>query len=226
MSKILIVEDDSSINDMLVTSLKKEGYDCVSAYSGTEALLRVDAEKYDLIILDLMLPGVTGDEVIKRAREKGKTPIIVLSARDTIDVKVEMLKLGANDYMTKPFDLKELTARVFVLLRDFDSDKSSETDMTYGELILNDEKKSLVVSDNVISLTAQEYKIMHLFMKNPGRVFSKNEIYEYAWDDIFIGEDKTVNVHISNLRKKIKKYTEIDYIETLWGLGFKLKEQS
>lgn len=243
MSKILIVEDDNDINGMINVALSKEGYECVSAYSGTEGLLRLEHEDYDLVILDLMLPGIEGNEVLKRTREKKNIPFIVLSAKDELDTKVELLTLGANDYMTKPFEIKELLARVQVQLRMSSVMAANVTGSTnaggngadalvagnavkqtldYKELSLDLNGKSLDVNGNQVSLTAQEYKIMELFLKNPGKVFSKNEIYEYAWDDYYMGEDKTIYVHISNIRQKMKKYTENEYIETVWGLGFKL----
>ena len=243
MSKILIVEDDNDINGMINVALSKEGYECVSAYSGTEGLLRLEHEDYDLVILDLMLPGVDGNEVLKRTREKKNIPFIVLSAKDELDTKVELLTLGANDYMTKPFEIKELLARVQVQLRMSSvmaanlaagmntvgngsegsvAGNAVKQTLDYKELSLDLNGKSLDVNGNHISLTAQEYKIMELFLKNPGKVFSKNEIYEYAWDDYYMGEDKTIYVHISNIRQKMKKYTENEYIETVWGLGFKL----
>lgn len=238
MTKILIVEDDNDINSMIRTALSKEGYECVSAFSGTEALLRLEVDKYDLVILDLMLPGVEGQEVLKQAREKMNIPFIVLSAKDELDTKVDLLTLGANDYMTKPFELKELLARIQVQLRmssvnasnlatlNQDSSDVSDTKtrntLDYKELSLDLNSKALIVNGNSITPTAQEYKIMELFLKNPGKVFSKNEIYEYAWDDYYMGEDKTIYVHISNIRQKIKKFTQQEYIETVWGLGFKL----
>ena len=243
MSKILIVEDDNDINGMINVALSKEGYECVSAYSGTEGLLRLEHEDYDLVILDLMLPGIEGNEVLKRTREKKNIPFIVLSAKDELDTKVELLTLGANDYMTKPFEIKELLARVQVQLRMNSVMAAGSVDgvnaggngadgsitgnavkqtLDYKELSLDLNGKSLDVNGNQVSLTAQEYKIMELFLKNPGKVFSKNEIYEYAWDDYYMGEDKTIYVHISNIRQKMKKYTENEYLETVWGLGFKL----
>ena len=235
MSKILIVEDDNDINGMISVALGREGYECVSAYSGTEGLLRLEHEDYDLVILDLMLPGVEGNEVLKKTRETKNIPFIVLSAKDELDTKVELLTLGANDYMTKPFEIKELLARVQVQLRMSGvmaanvagtsgtvANGAVKQTLDYKELSLDLNSKSLDVNGNPVSLTAQEYKIMELFLKNPGKVFSKNEIYEYAWDDFYVGEDKTIYVHISNIRQKMKKFTENEYIETVWGLGFKL----
>ena len=238
MKKILIVEDDNDINGMIKVALEREGYHCVSAFSGTEAILRLSNEDYSLVILDLMLPGVEGQEVLKQTREAKGIPFIVLSAKDELDTKVELLTLGANDYMTKPFEIKELIARVQVQLRmssinasnDVKSESGGANDiglqsantLDYKELSLDLNSKELKVNNNGISLTAREYKIMEFFLKNPGKVFSKNEIYQYAWDDYYMGEDKTIYVHISNIRQKIKKYTDEEYIETVWGLGFKL----
>ena len=222
MTKILIVEDDNSINEMVKTALDNEGYECISAYSGTEAVLRFSSEVYDLIILDLMLPGMDGQDVLKNIREKSTAPVIILSAKDELDTKVDLLILGANDYMTKPFEIKELMARVMVQIRNNTSGTSAGVSLEYKELSMDLDKKEFLVNGNSVVLTAQEYRIMELFLKYPGKVFSKNEIYEYAWEDYYIGEDKTVYVHISNIRQKLKKYTNQEYIETVWGLGFKL----
>ena len=234
MEKILIVEDSNDINAMIKEALSKENYHCISAFSGTEALLRLESDDFDLVILDLMLPGVDGQEVLRKTREEKNTPFIVLSAKDELDTKVELLTLGANDYMTKPFEIKELLARVGVQLRMSSvaissggmslggTDNVEKQTLDYKELSLDINSKSLLVNGNHIGLTAQEYKIMELFLKNPGKVFSKNEIYQYAWDDYYIGEDKTIYVHISNIRQKLKKFTDEEYIETVWGLGFKL----
>ncbi len=222
MKKILIVEDDNNINGMLRTALGKAGYECGSAFSGTEALLLAGGWAFDLVILDLMLPGMAGEEVLKAFREKSEAPILVLSARDELDTKVDLLNLGANDYMTKPFELKELLARVQVQLRSSRGLSADKMVLKHRELMFDSEKKTLFLKGEPLALTVQELKIMELFLKHPGRVFSKNELYEYAWNDFYIGEDNTINVHISNIRQKMKKVTEEEYIETVWGLGFKL----
>jgi Response regulators consisting of a CheY-like receiver domain and a winged-helix DNA-binding domain len=221
MDRILIVEDDNNINQMVYEMFNKCGYKCTSAFSGTEALLRMENSNFDLIILDLMLPGMPGDEVLKNIREKSKVPVIVLSAKDELDTKVDLLKLGANDYMTKPFALKELEARALVQLRD-SKENSQDGIIEFNNLKYDIQKKQVTIDGQSLSLTVHELKIMELLLHHPGRVFSKNEIYEYAWDDYYIGEDKTINVHISNIRQKIKKITDTEYIETVWGLGFKL----
>ena len=220
MDRILIVEDDNNINQMVYEMFNKCGYKCTSAFSGTEALLRMENSNFDLIILDLMLPGMPGDEVLKNIREKSKVPVIVLSAKDELDTKVDLLKLGANDYMTKPFALKELEARALVQLRD-SKENSQDGIIEFNNLKYDIQKKQVTIDGQSLSLTVHELKIMELLLHHPGRVFSKNEIYEYAWDDYYIGEDKTINVHISNIRQKIKKITDTEYIETVCGLGFK-----
>ncbi len=221
MKNILIVEDDNNINNMIKEALSCKGYSCVSAYSGTEALLRIFSDNYDLVILDLMLPGITGEEVLEKIREKSDIPVIVLSAKDELNTKVDLLTIGANDYMTKPFEIKELEARVFVQLRNCKTDKREDI-FKYKDLEYNTNKKQIKINGKQLSLTVQELKIMELLLRHPDKVFSKNEIYEYAWDEYYIGEDKTINVHISNIRQKIKKITDEEYIETVWGLGFKM----
>lgn len=221
-TKILIAEDDNGINSMLQTALTREGYACVGAYSGTEALLRLQNETFSLVILDLMLPGLEGQEVLRQARNFTDVPVIVLSAKDALDTKVDLLTLGANDYMTKPFELPELIARVMVQLRNTRQPESGNRVLSYDALSMDMDSKAFSVNGNIVPLTAQELKIMELFLRHPGKVFSKNEIYEYAWDEYYIGEDKTINVHISNIRQKLKKCAGREYIETVWGLGFKL----
>ena len=219
--KILIIEDDSHINQMIKEALGKAGYLCTSAYSGTEGMLCMGQERYDLVILDLMLPGMSGEEVLAQIQGSDHVPVIVLSAKDELDTKVGLLNLGANDYMTKPFELKELEARVLVQLRNI-KNSGGGSYIEHRGLCYDDGKKCVTVSGRQLSLTALELRIMELLLRHPGRVFSKNEIYQYAWEEYYIGEDKTVNVHISNIRQKLKKLTDEEYIETVWGLGFKL----
>lgn len=222
MKKILIAEDDANINEMIHTSLTQGGYICVSAYSGTEARMLFTREHFDLMILDLMLPGLSGQNVLQELRQISNIPVIVLSARDELDTKVDLLTLGANDYITKPFKLKELEVRVMVQLRHSETPDSESNDLTYGDLVLDRTKKQFSVCGQTVPLTARELRIMELFLSFPERVFSKGEIYENAWEEYYMGEDKTIHVHISNIRTKIKKITDREYIETVWGLGFRL----
>lgn len=222
MKKNLIVEDDSKINEMIATSLAKAGYSCVCAFSGTEAELLLKSKSFDLMVLDLMLPGMTGETLLGEVRKDSKMPVIVLSAKDELDTKVDLLTLGADDYMTKPFELKELEARVLVQLRNRGEGTGQNASLQYRDLCLDVEKKQLLVKGAPVSLTAREYRIMELFLRYPQKVFSKNELYEYAWEEYYMGEDKTIHVHISNIRGKMKKISDEEYIETVWGLGFRL----
>ncbi len=223
MSKILIVEDDTNINNMIHEVLTKQGYECIQAFSGTEGLLYVKQEELLLVLLDLMLPGMTGEALLAEIKARGNTPVIVMSAKDSLDSKVELLTSGAEDYITKPFELEELVARVGVQVRRFAGQgETVGKKPTYKNLVLHEDTFSAEVEDRELELTKQEYKILELFLLHPKKVFSKQDIYDYAWEDVYIGEDKTINVHISNIRKKIKNITEEEYIETVWGIGFRL----
>lgn len=223
MEHILIVEDDTDINNMMASALTKAGYDCKQAFSGTEAMLYLKNEKFNVIILDLMLPGKSGNSIIAEIKPQVDTPIIVVSAKDELDTKVDLLFSGADDYMTKPFEIDELIARVAVQIRKHGTEQM-ETVYRYKDMILNVTEHNVSVSGHIIAFTRQEFKILELLVTNPKRVFSKKEIYDYAWDDLYIGEDRTINVHISNIRQKIKAFSNEEYIETVWGVGFKLAD--
>lgn len=225
MNDILIIEDEEHINNLIKEALTKEGYQCTQAYSGSEALLWLRQQEYALILLDLMLPGMKGEQVLEAIRKEYKIPVIIVSAIDDLDRKVDLLTLGAEDYITKPFEVKELIARVSVQLRRGQATTNNGTeneDLLHKELRMNMSTYEVTIRGEQISLTRQELRILELLLKHPNKVFSKQEIYEYAWDDYYVGEDKTINVHISNIRSKIKKVCEEDYIDTVWGIGFKL----
>lgn len=223
MKNILIIEDNMEINDLIKTTLEKENYKCTQAFSGTEGLMLVRMNNYSLIVLDLMLPGLNGEEFIEEFIKNNNTPILVVSAKTSIDSKIQCLGLGADDYLVKPFDIKELIARVEALIRRSNTNLTSDH-MKYKDITLRKELFDVDVNGVFLNLTKQEYQIIKLLMENPNKVFTKEDIYEYAWDDYYIGEDKTINVHISNIRKKIKDYTDEEIIETVWGIGFKLKQ--
>ncbi|MGN0622973.1 MAG: response regulator transcription factor [Oscillospiraceae bacterium] len=223
MEKILIIEDDTDINNLIAEALGKAGYDCVQAFSGTEGLLYAKTDRISLAVMDLMLPGMTGEQLLPKLHEQFGLPVIVLSAKDSLDSKISLLNMGAEDYMTKPFELDELIARVGVQIRRYSSqpDASSKA-FTHNGLTLDPENYLADFEGQRLSFTKQEFKILELLMSHPNRVFSKQDIYDYAWDDIYIGEDKTINMHISNIRKKLKAVTDREFIETVWGIGFKL----
>lgn len=236
MKKILIIEDNADINNLVAESLKKAGYEYRQAFSGTEGLLCVSLEKFDLAVMDLMLPGMNGKELLPKLREKQDFPVIVLSAMDGLDSKLALLDSGADDYMTKPFEIAELIARIGVQLRkhspaEADSacavqntkEPAHAKKLVLRNLVLDPESFSAEIDGKQVSFTRQEFKIMELLLSNPKRVFSKQDIYNYAWDDYYVGEDKTINMHISNIRRKLKAVSKEEYIETVWGIGFKAK---
>ena len=227
MKKILIIEDDTDINNMTADALKKAGYRCTQAFSGTEGLLYISHDPFDLVIMDLMLPGLAGEELLPRLKEQQKVPVIVISAKDSLDSKLNLLESGAEDYLTKPFAIPELVARAAVQIRRFtpDAEKDTET-LTYKDLKLNPASFTAQAAGHPLELTRQEFRILELLLSHPDRVFSKQEIYDYAWEDLYMGEDKTINVHISNIRKKLKACSDREYIETVWGIGFRLARPS
>lgn len=223
MSDILIIEDDTYINNLIFRALTKEGYNCKQAFSGTEGLLYAKSEEFSLAVLDLMLPGINGEELLPKLKAELDIPVIVLSAKDSLDSKIDLLNAGAEDYMTKPFEVDELIARIGVQLRRSSGGKIQKQ-LSHKNLVLNLEEMSAEIDGSTVSFTKHEYKILELLIGNPSRVFTKQDIYDYAWEDIYIGEDKTVNMHISNIRKKLKTVTDEEYIETVWGIGFKLSK--
>ena len=219
MKKVLIIEDDESIHNVIEELLKDNGYDTYNAYSGTEALLLLEKGGYDLILLDLMLPGLTGEEIIKTI---SNIPIIVISAKISSDDKVNCLLSGANDYITKPFDSKELLARIEVQLRN---NKNSGLDnLKYKELELLNDNHTLLVNNNKVSLTKTEYAILKQLLLNKTQVITKNKLLDLISIDTEDCDENSLRVHISNLRRKIKEYAEEEYIESIWGIGFKMGE--
>lgn len=232
MQEIWIIEDDVSISEMLLEALSKAGYICRQVFSGTEAVLLLDSGQIDncgVILLDLMLPGKSGEEVLTYIREKGNTPVIVLTAKGELEDKVGLLSKGADDYITKPFQIEEVVVRVQVQLRRNSENGENgieERDiLTHKEMELDRKKFLVKIGDKVLpKITKQEFYILEILLEHPKQVFSKEEIFEYAWKEIYMGETKTLDVHISNIRKKIKTITQEEYIETVWGIGYRLHD--
>ena len=220
MKQILIVDDDVSIGDMLEEILTKEGYGVSRAYSGTEALLLLSLSRPDLVLLDLMLPGLNGEEVLPKI---SGIPVIVLSAKVDVDNKVDVLLNGAADYMTKPFDIKELLARIVVQFRDH-SQKTDGDVLEFEGVQMNTVSHVVSVEEHGVRLTKTEYAILKLLMQNPTQVITKSLMLDRISEDIPDCMESSLNVHISNLRKKLRDVNGRDYIETVWGIGFKMKE--
>ena len=213
---VLVVEDDIYIGNLIETLLQDK-YQVVRAYSGTEALLQFENKEVHLVLLDLMLPGMSGEEVLEKIR--GKAKVIVISAKDGKETKINNLLNGADDYITKPFDNDELLARVEVQLRSY---VQREPVLSVGELHVDEDNRRVLVGKEELKLTRIEYDILLLLMKHPNQVFSKGQIFEQVWDYQAIGTEDSVKVHISNLRTKIGQYTEQKVIGTVWGIGFRL----
>lgn len=220
---IMVVEDDTNINNLLKTALEKAGYKVLQAFSGTEAELILQMrDSIALVLLDLMLPGISGEEVLKHIRERGNLPVIVLTARDSLDEKIGMLTQGADDYITKPFEIPEVIARIQVQLRHAGREIENKQ-MTYRDLVLDKITYQVrIEGKEVPQITKQEFAILELLVSHPKQVFSKEDIFSYAWNEPYMGETKTLDVHISNIRKKIKQVTTDEYIETVWGIGYRL----
>lgn len=221
LKTILIVDDDVYIGDMLEELLTKENYDVGRAYSGTEALMYLSSRRPDLILLDLMLPGLSGEELLPLI--KG-IPVIVVSAKAEVSDKVSLLLGGAADYVTKPFDTSELLARITVQLRKNDVPESSDI-LSFDTISLNTETRAVTVSDTPVRLTQTEYAILKLLMANPSQVITKSVMLDRISEDTPDCTESSLKVHISNLRKKLKAVNGKDYIEAIWGIGFKLNEE-
>lgn len=205
---------------MIEELLQQENYITFNAYSGTEALLLLEKEKFDLILLDLMLPAISGEEIIEKVKD---TPIIVLSAKVASADKVNCLISGANDYITKPFATSELIARIKVQLRLKNATRVNETLKYKGLELLNDQR-TLLVNDKKVNLTKTEYAILKHLLLNPNQVIPKNKLLDLISIDTEDCDENSLRVHISNLRRKIRDYTDNEYIESIWGIGFKMKE--
>lgn len=221
MKTIAIIDDDIHIGDMLTEILNRENYSVIRAYSGTEALYMLEQNNPDLVLLDLMLPGLSGEEVLPYI--KG-IPVIVLSAKVDVQDKVNLLLGGAADYMTKPFSTDELLARISVQLRNKESNKQNHF-LTVGDLELDTISITLTVKGQPVKLTRTEYAIMKLLMKNPKQLIAKSVLLDRISIDTPDCTERSLKQHISNLRKKLQDVGGMDYIETVWGIGFKLAEQ-
>lgn len=222
MKIIAVIDDDIPIGDMLTEVLSREGYAVLRAYSGTEALYLLSQKKPDLVLLDLMLPGLSGEEVLPHIKD---IPVIILRAKANVQDKVELLLGGAADYITKPFDTRELLARIAVQLRKPKTPGDKSILLT-GDLALDPESLSLTVQGQPVKLTRTEFAILKLLMQNPNQVISKSVLLDRISADTPDCTERSLKQHISNLRKKMQDISGVDYIETVWGIGFKLASQN
>lgn len=218
MEHILIVDDDLYIGNMVEEVLTKEGYIVSRAYSGTEAAIKLSEAEPDLVLLDLMLPGLSGEELLPKIKD---IPVIVVSAKADTENKVGLLLAGAADYITKPFDIKELTARIKVQLRR--PSERSPDGLKYDDITLYTDLHTVKVNDSEVKLTRTEYAVLKLLMLNPNKVMAKSTLLDKISLDTPDCTESSLKIHISNLRKKLKEISDKDYIESVWGIGFKMK---
>ena len=223
MIKILIIEDDTKISKMLQTLLMKNNYDTECAFSGTEAILLLEKKSFDLILLDLMLPGLSGEEVLKIITKEYETPVICISAKDDLNTKIELIQGGADDYITKPFNNEELIVRIGAVLRRVNKGLINNNAKTFKfkNLVLDSENHSVHIDDKLIELTVKEYSILELLIASPKKVFTKQNIFESVWAEEYVDE-RAVTVHVSNLRNKLIDGDK--YIKTVWGIGYKMQD--
>lgn len=225
MHCVLIVEDDSDINNFINDYFVIKGYATIQAFSGTEGLLRLKSEKnICCVILDLMLPGISGEEIIQEIRKVSDVPIITVSAKNEEEAKIEVLKLGADDFLLKPFNLEELQLKVERNIQKYlNQQVSYKKNEEFKNIILNQDTREVFVGGQNVYFTSKEFDILMLLIQNPNKVISKEKIFKEVWHEDYCIDTQTVTVHIKNIRKKIKEINPTTpTIETVWGIGFKI----
>ena len=227
MKKILTAEDDREINRLICDYLSSQGYETLSALNGLEAVRLVREESgLGLLILDLMLPFQSGDMVLQKIREFSDIPVIVVSAKSDTRSKIDLIRMGADDYITKPFDLDELLVRVEAVLRRYDGNRACAKEtkpLTFKNLTLDITAGTASVCGETLTLTSKEFAILELMLGNPRKLWSKSNLFESVWGENYLSDDNTVKVHMSNIRSKLKKLDpDSEYIETVWGMGYRL----
>ena len=248
--KLLIIEDDKEIAKLLAVYLEKNGYQTVMRYDGVSGLneLKGHTADYGMVLLDMMLPGFSGDELLPKFRAVTDIPVIVISAVSALDSRMAMMRAGADDYIIKPFELPDVLVRIEAVARRYhiqlqieDSENaeggrmgphiagagqiSNGRKLTYENIVIDQENVSVKVKDQEITLTAREYDILVLLLSYPTKLFSKANLYESVWNEEYFPEDQSLKVHMSNLRSKLRKYDDFDYIETVWGMGYRLRKR-
>ena len=238
MRRILVVEDDSEIRKLLKDYLTGYDYDVTEAKEGNQASMLIASECFDVILMDMMLPFRSGDVLIKELRSRkddikaARTPVIVISAKSGSETRIETIRIGADDYIIKPFNLDEVLVRIEAVLRRSADGAYASSDseqgggvLSFGDLEYSEANNMVTFKGSPVKLTAKEMMLLAILLKNPQKTFTKANLYESVWNDTYIYEDNTINVHMSNLRSKLKNATGQDYIETVWGIGYKLKQE-
>jgi two-component system response regulator RegX3 len=229
VTRILVVEDEESYRDPLTYQLTREGFEVVEAADGNSALAAYDAEGADLVLLDLMLPGLSGTEVCRELRARGDVPVIMLTAKDSEIDKVVGLELGADDYVTKPYSYRELLARVRAVLRRRQPNDSAEQDedgvLEVGPVRMDVERHTVAVSGESVALPLKEFDLLELLMRNAGRVLTRGQLIDRVWGADYVGDTKTLDVHVKRIRSKIEPDPGTPkYLLTVRGLGYKLAD--
>lgn len=224
VQKILVVDDEKNIVDIIKFNLKKEGYEVITASNGREAIEKNEAEKPDLIMLDIMMPEIDGYEACRKIREKYDTPIIMLTARAEELDKVLGLELGADDYMVKPFEPKELTARVKAVLRRYDKTENTvdENVLTYDNLEINLSNYTVKYYGEFLNFPPKEFELLYFLAKRPNQVFTRDQLLDKIWGYEYIGDTRTVDVHIKRIREKFNRKDKWS-VKTVWGVGYKFE---
>ncbi len=220
--KILVVDDEKPISDIVKFNLDKEGYDVVTAYDGEEALKKVESESPDLILLDLMLPKIDGLEVARQIRKEHDTPIIMLTAKDSEIDKVLGLELGADDYVVKPFEPKELMARVKAVMRRYSIDSTNKEVLHFSELIVDANSYKVEYKGVEVKMPPKEFELLYYLASNKNKVFTREQLLCEVWGYDYPGDSRTVDVHVKRLREKLSGGEDWQ-IETVWGVGYKFE---
>lgn len=222
--KILIIEDDKDINGLLATYLKEDGFRVEQAYSGLEGLPMI-SDQIILVLLDLMLPRMSGEEVLEEIRKISQVPVIIISGKVALEDKVNLLESGADDYITKPFARREVMARIHAALRRqyILQEKEDSHPYRYLDLVFDPASRDVHWKDKLITLTQTEFAVLHTMMQAPEEVHSRDTLYAKVWNTTYFGDDNAITVHMSRLRQKLKQASSLDFIETVWGIGYKFK---
>ena len=220
---ILIVEDDKNIADLLRLYLEKEGMTCHVAGDGLEGLEKFQAVQPDLVILDIMLPSMDGWSVCRKIRETSKTPIIMLTAKGELEDKVSGLEMGADDYITKPFETKEVLARVHAVLRRYGEEEQLEKRLAFDKLVVNLDSYELLVDGKRVDTPPKELELLFHLASSPNRVFTRNQLLDEVWGFDYFGDSRTVDVHIKRLREKLEGVSDQWSLKTVWGVGYKFE---